>query len=271
MLFVLVPCVLVSAEDFVVVQMCDTQLGMGGYAHDVDSFEKAVVQINKMAPDLVVICGDLVNDADEKSFNDFKRIRAGFTVPCHVASGNHDVENVPTAESLAKYRAAIGEDYFTVDHKGYTFVIVNTQLWKVEVPEESAKHQAWFEKTLAELASRDRKSVIVGHYPLFLKTPDEAEEYFNIPPELRSELLGLLVKHGVVVFMAGHVHKNLLLEYEGIPMIASASGALNLDKSPLGFRVWKLGDDGPISHEFVRIEGLDPALAPKKRERAKRN
>jgi len=31
--------------------MCDTQLGMGGYAHDVDSFEKAVVQINEMGPD----------------------------------------------------------------------------------------------------------------------------------------------------------------------------------------------------------------------------
>ena len=42
-------------------QMCDTQLGMGGYEHDVKTFGLAVTQINKMKPDFVVICGDLVS------------------------------------------------------------------------------------------------------------------------------------------------------------------------------------------------------------------
>ena len=253
-------------EPFRVVQMCDTQLGMGGYEHDVDSFEKAVVQINGMNPDLVVICGDLVNTAGDESFGDFKRIRAGFTVPCHVAAGNHDVENEPTAESLAKYRAAIGEDYFTVDHKGYTFVIVNTQLWKVDVPEESAKHLAWFKKTLAANHARGQKSIVVGHFPIFKESPDEETDYFNIQEPLRSELLGLLVENGAVAFMAGHVHRNYVAEYEGIAMVASGSGAKNLDKSPLGFRVWTLDGDGPVSHEFVEIENLGPALQKEKRE-----
>ena len=255
------------AEEFQVVQMCDTQLGMGGYAHDVDSFEKAVVQINALQPDLVVICGDLVNTAGEDSFADFQRIRAGFEMPCHVASGNHDVENEPTAESLVLYREKIGEDYFTVDHKGYTFVIVNTQLWKVQVPEESAAHQAWFEETLAANHGRGQKSIVVGHYPLFTKSADEEENYYNIPMPLRGELLGLLVKHGVVVFMAGHMHQNNPLEYEGIPMIVSASTSKNFDGAPMGFRVWTLDEEGPVSHEFVAVKGLDPALQPKKRER----
>lgn len=255
------------ADEFRVVQMCDTQLGMGGYEHDVDSFEKAVVQINALKPDLVVICGDLVNTAGEKSFADFQRIRAGFEVPCHVASGNHDVENEPTAESLALYRETIGEDYFTVDHKGYTFVIVNTQLWKVAVPEESEKHQAWFEETLQANHGRGQKSVIVGHYPLFGAAPDEEENYYNIPLALRGELLGLLLKHGVVAFMAGHMHKNNETEYKGIPMIASASTSKNFDGAPMGFRVWTLDEDGPVSHEYVAVEGLDPALQPKVRER----
>lgn len=250
-----------AAEDFTIVQMCDTQLGMGGYAHDVDSFEKAVVQINKMAPDLVVICGDLVDRADDKSFADFKRIRAGFRVPCHVASGNHDVGNVPTAASLARYRAEIGDDYFTVEYKGYSFLIVNTQLWKVDVLGESGKHQAWFEKTLGENAARGLKSVIVGHYPLFLKSADEAEEYFNIPMKLRGELLGLMVKYGVAAFLAGHVHRNLELSYQGIPMVASATSSRNFDNAPMGYRVWKFGEDGPVSHAFVRITGLDKSLS----------
>ncbi len=51
-------------------QMCDTQLGMGGYEHDVKTFGLAVTQINKLKPDFVVICGDLVSKANDKSWAD---------------------------------------------------------------------------------------------------------------------------------------------------------------------------------------------------------
>ena len=251
-----------AEEDFTVVQLCDTQLGMGGYEHDVDSFTKAVVQINALAPDMVFICGDLVNTASDESFNDFKAINAKFTIPSYPASGNHDVENEPTAESLAKYRSAIGEDFYTVEHKRYTFIIVNTQLWKVEVAEESAKHHAWFIKTLKEAHAKGSKSIIVGHYPIFVNTADEPDEYFNLPMPLRQELLTLCVEEGVVAYFAGHVHKNLEREYKGIPMIASASSSRNFDGAPMGFRLWVLTEDGPKSHEYIAIEGLDPALVP---------
>ena len=79
------------SKEFTFIQMCDTQLGMGGYEHDVQTFELAVKQINKMAPDFVLICGDLVGKANEKSFADFNRIKGGFKIPCHCAAGNHDV------------------------------------------------------------------------------------------------------------------------------------------------------------------------------------
>ncbi|PQJ30059.1 metallophosphoesterase family protein [Rubritalea profundi] len=73
---------------FSFVQMCDTQLGMGGCEHDVMTFKLAVKQINAMKPDFVVICGDLVQKANDKSFADFKAIKAGFVLPCHCAAGH---------------------------------------------------------------------------------------------------------------------------------------------------------------------------------------
>ncbi|MBT6400407.1 MAG: hypothetical protein HOK04_11500, partial [Verrucomicrobia bacterium] len=99
------------SKEFTFIQMCDTQLGMGGYEHDVMTFTLAVKQINAMKPDFVVICGDLVQTANDKSFEDFNRIRAGFKLPCHCAAGNHDVSNNPTPESLRRYREKIGQDY----------------------------------------------------------------------------------------------------------------------------------------------------------------
>ena len=139
-----------GGEAFSFVQMCDTQLGMSGYEHDVRTFKQAVALINRMAPDFVVICGDLVSKANEKSFNDFNAIKSGFKIPCYCASGNHDVENQPTAESLKKYREMVGPDYYTFEHKGYTFVVANTQLWKAPLAGESEKHDAWFKQALQD-------------------------------------------------------------------------------------------------------------------------
>ena len=53
---------------FTFVQICDTQLGMGGYERDVNSFKQAVKQINARKPDFTVICGDLVNRANNPSY-----------------------------------------------------------------------------------------------------------------------------------------------------------------------------------------------------------
>ena len=101
---------------FTFVQLCDTQLGMGGYEHDKNTFMLAVEQINALDPDFVVICGDLVNHANDSSYADFKKILEGFTMPCYPAPGNHDVGNTPTDTMLNYYRDAIGKDYYNFEH-----------------------------------------------------------------------------------------------------------------------------------------------------------
>ncbi|MCK5207771.1 MAG: hypothetical protein KAQ79_07120, partial [Cyclobacteriaceae bacterium] len=78
-------CTQTEQEPFTFVQLCDTQLGMGGYEHDVQSFEQAVKQINEINPDFAVICGDLVNNASDSSYSDFLKIKEEFKIPCYVA------------------------------------------------------------------------------------------------------------------------------------------------------------------------------------------
>ena len=58
-----ISCTETGQKPFSFVQLCDTQLGMGGYEHDILSFEQAVKQINEINPDFAVVCGDLVNNA----------------------------------------------------------------------------------------------------------------------------------------------------------------------------------------------------------------
>ena len=78
-----------TAESCTFVQLCDTQLGMGGYEEDKARFRAAVKAINAMDVNWVVICGDLVdNGGDEKAIADFRAIVETFTVPCYLAPGN---------------------------------------------------------------------------------------------------------------------------------------------------------------------------------------
>lgn len=242
---------------FSFVQMCDTQLGMGGYEHDVKTFELAVEQMNRMKPDFVVICGDLVQKANEKSWVDFSRIKAGFKIPCYCAAGNHDVENKPTAVSLQRYREKVGKDYYAVEHKGFTFIIANTQLWKAPLAGESEKHDEWFQETLRAAKKKGSPVVVVVHYPLFVQTPDEKDNYYNIPLAKRKELLRLCEENGVVAFLSGHTHKLVVNEYKGIQMVSGETTSKNFDQRPMGFRWWDVGTKGEMAHRFVPLEGMD--------------
>lgn len=242
-----------ASSSFTFVQLCDPQLGMGGYEHDVETFTKAVGKINELKPDFVAICGDLVQDATDRSFADFQRIRAGLEVPCHTVSGNHDVGRHPTVKSLERYREVIGEDYYSFEHKGYTFVAVNTQLWKSPVDGETERQDAWLEKTLSTASGKESPVFILCHYPLFLKQPDEADEYMNLPQAKRMELLGLYEQHGVVAVLGGHAHRFIENSVDGIQLVNGESTSKNFDKRPMGFRVWHIEGTRPFRHEFIPL------------------
>ena len=251
-----------GGEYFTFVQVSDTQLGFGasGYAQDVANFELAVEQINALGPDFVVICGDLVNDSgDSQAWIDFERIMAGLTMPCYCVAGNHDVWNVPTSQSLQNYRDLIGQDYYAFEHKGLTFIVVNTQLWKSPLAGETEAQDLWFAAALGTASGKGNPIVVAGHHPLYLTSPDEADEYYNLPLAKRTELLGLFETHGVIAYLSGHKHDNVVNDYMGIQLVTTAStskNAWNTDlggMAPFGYRVWHVGGTDRLAHEYVEL------------------
>ena len=240
-----------TTETFTFVQVCDPQLGWrAGYENDVNSLKQAVSHINALKPDLVVICGDMVDNFNDNSVADFKEIISGLTVPCYWVPGNHDVGESGSVSRLTRYRQALGDDYFSFEHKGCTFVNANTSLWKLYIQGESEKHDAWFKQTLA--AARDKNSpvFVVQHYPLYIKDPNEGEDSWNLPPAKRSELLVLFEDSGVVAVLSGHRHLVIINEYKGIQLVTGENTSGHFDNSPLGFRLWHVDSPTSIRHEF---------------------
>jgi len=245
-----------AGEAFSFVQLCDPQLGHNDYEQDKTHFRQAVEQINALRPDLVIICGDLVNDAkDENAWKDFLAIESALKMPCYCVPGNHDIGNECSPELRAAFQKRFGKDYQSIELHGYTFVLTNTQLWKQNTPGLSGEQDRWLAATLQAAAAKNSPVFIAGHIPPFTETPGEEEHYFDLPPEPRMKLLAWAKQYGVKAFLMGHVHRNCLADCEGISLVASASTCKN-NGAPLGFRLWKITADGVITHAYIPLAAL---------------
>ena len=68
------------------------------------NFEFAIATANRLKPAFVVITGDLINESGNAAQTaEYKRIAAKLDpeIKLYSVPGNHDVQNEPTAESLA--------------------------------------------------------------------------------------------------------------------------------------------------------------------------
>src|SRR4030095_15280376 len=122
-----------AAEPFFFIQLSDPQFGMftddRDFAQETANFEFAVATINRLRPAFVVIAGDLVNKpGDQAQIAEFQRIagKVDRTIPVYNVAGNHDVENLPSAASIAVYTNAFGADHYTFRHGAFVGIVLNS-------------------------------------------------------------------------------------------------------------------------------------------------
>ncbi|MEO8371246.1 MAG: metallophosphoesterase [Candidatus Solibacter sp.] len=252
-----------AAQTFI--QMSDPQFGMytadKDFAQETANFEFAIATANRLKPAFVVITGDLVNKAgDAAMIAEYKRISAKldpkiklFSVP-----GNHDVGNEPTRESLAAYRANIGPDYYSFHIGDIAGIVLNSNLEKgaEKVPDEAAKMEAWFRAELERLKLSGVKNIILfQHISLFLKSPEEADEYSNVPKPVRDRYLHLLHEYGVQQVFAGHYHRNEYGKDGDLEMITSGPVGKPLGGAKSGIRIVTV-KDGAVTHKYHDLADL---------------
>jgi len=141
-----------SDSSFFFIQLADPQFGMyptgKDFSHERENVSKAVKAINRLKPEFVVVCGDLVNsEGDLKQIAAFREEfgKIDKSIPLYLVAGNHDVENTPTDSSLLHYRNEFGPDYYTFERRGVRFIVINSSLIMdpAKVPEEARKQEDW--------------------------------------------------------------------------------------------------------------------------------
>lgn len=229
---------------------------------------KAVIQaVNAARPDLILHAGDVTEGGRTEEFDDFLAQSAALSAPVRHVPGNHDVgakrhpkgdsKQAVTVERVRAYEKRLGPSWWAEERNGFRFVAVNAPLFGSGLAAE-AEQWAFLEKQCAGPAPT-APLVLLSHYPLFLERPEEAgDPYWNVEPEPRARLLGLLARPGVGAVRAvlsGHLHRPLDRAWRGVRLYTTppVSFGLPRGKQPQGWTLVTLSPPGDVTAEFNPI------------------
>ena len=253
------------ATPFFFIQMADTQFG--NYANDEDFeketelFTKAIEHANRLKPAFIVICGDLINrPGDPAQREELLRICSMLdkTISIYLVPGNHDVGDEPTQESIDWYREKISHDKYGFRYKGTYGIVLNSPVIDSpdNVPEAYDAQMLFLQKELRRADAGGYKHIFVfTHHPFFLESPDEEDQYFNIPIERRKTHLELFHEYGVEAIFSGHYHRNSYGVDGDIKMITTGPVGKPLGDDASGFRIVKVYPDS-MRHAYYALNDV---------------
>lgn len=249
-----------------------------------EQWETAAQQIKAIAPDLVLVGGDITRDGDtepEQFANSIAQLNS-LDIPWHLIPGNMDTGNKITdrdgaqpdrkdtqlnitEENLQIFKDQAAPFPWTFTHRGIRFSGCYEIIKDTALP--SAAELDQFLTELGELPKADHH-IMLNHYPLFVDDIDERHYditkkedylawYFGVDPEPRKNLIKAYQASGVTHVLSGHIHcRRPPATIDGITYIKGASTAMKQfgDRWPdgddaLGFQVFTVTPDG-IEYEF---------------------
>ncbi|XP_051926498.1 serine/threonine-protein phosphatase CPPED1 isoform X1 [Hippocampus zosterae] len=275
---------------FYFIQAADPQLGLmkawregdckgGGdeWTEEVELTKQAVEAMNQLRPRprFMVLCGDLVHAMPGAPFRedqerDLKTALKGTdpSIPLVFVSGNHDLGNTPTPRTVEQYCREWGDDYFSFWVGGVLFLVLNSQLFydASACPQLKEAQETWLDEQLNKVSSptAPKHIVVFQHIPLYIKKPDEEDDYFNLQKEVRQNLMDRFKRAGVKAVFSGHYHRNAGGCHGGLDMVVSSAIGCQLGEDAHGVRVVVVTADRVVhryhSLERMRTGGMDEDL-----------
>ena len=223
--------------------------------------DEAMAAINAAKVDLVLIAGDLTDGGTREQMALFKGKVKQLEAPVLFVAGNHDVGLVGvgdvktsiTPERVKRFAKELGPNWYAQEKAGVRVVGINSCLFGSGFKEEEDQW-IFLEKELAR--PHDKPTMLLEHYPLFIKTADEPRNStWNVQPELRTRLLALVEQGGVRTVLTGHLHYPITNRLDGILFLGNAPTAFGLPpgKQPEGWMLLTVPREGEVQFEFRRL------------------
>ncbi len=231
-----------------IAHISDTHITSGeaykGYAYDLIANE-----INTLDYNLVIHTGDVTNEGlreeYERASYELKKIQK----PLIVLPGNHDARNVGY-ELFQKYIGPLNGVY---ERKDLVIIWTDSTIPDLNDGRIGGYKFHWLKEKLEEYSHKKFK-IVASHHHL-VPLPDTGRErnvLFNA-----GDVLELLLKHEVNLYLCGHKHVPNIYSVEGL--VVANSGCTSCRKTRKGdvnsYNIIKIKDNGKISVTIKRVTG----------------
>lgn len=180
----------------------------------------------------------------ESVFDLYAHTEQALGMKVHHTIGNHDqfgllaksgVEVGGAGYGKQMYKDRVGPTYYSFDHKGYHFVVLDTvqatddRSWEARIDDEQI---AWLKTDLAGIAE-GMPILVSAHVPLvsgvasYGDTPSHSGADVPKHPQLivsnANAVVSELQKHNTLAVFQGHTHLNEVVNYRGIHYVTSGA------------------------------------------------
>lgn len=225
-----------------------------------EDLDRAIRLINQQRPDLVVMCGDMVETSGNlQQIQAYKDSVSALSpdIPLYHLPGNHDLGLPVKKEKIETYREHFGPLWFHFTHSNSLFIVLSSDILADPNAPMHKEQMEWLAGALEQPRSETVDHVFVFmHQPLYLNTPDESDGYSNMPTAIRKRLLKLFVGHRVRAVFSGHLHDDRINNYKGVDLITTNSITVPMGQAPVGFRIIDAGH-GSYEHTYCSVQSLD--------------
>ncbi|CAK8695626.1 serine/threonine-protein phosphatase CPPED1-like [Clavelina lepadiformis] len=247
---------------------------------ELENTRNAMTAINNMKPPpkFLFVGGDIVNAFPGESLRKRQEadIREAFSylnssIPIFVISGNHDLGNVPTPDTMESYQKEFGDDYYAFWVGGVMYIALNSQCMFNSTYTEGlcTMQDVWLQKELDRAGNSSCQHVVIlMHIPPFIDSLEESNTYFSIPVSRRLALLRQFSHAGVEKVFSGHYHRNsgsvwTEQKQDGssveIEVVVSSALGAQLGGDQSGIRVVKVLKNA-ISHSYYTISDIPESV-----------
>ena len=170
-----------------------------------DWLRQSIDQINADSTiDFVLVTGDLTDNGDNQSLEDFARLLKSLNKPYYVISGNH--ETTWSESGMETFGRLFKSERLEFEHKGFLFLGFTTGPFvRMAYGHVQPQDLSWVRQE-AQRKGQGKRLIIVTHYPL---QEGDVDNWYQATDSLR--------RLNPVCLIGGHYHQNLALSYDGIP------------------------------------------------------
>jgi Icc protein len=246
--------------DFVFLTDCHLQPELDG----IHGTDMAMRRARTIKAEFAIQGGDHVFDAlgvsKERAtqlYDQYGRTEQDLGLKVHHVMGNHDIFGIYPASGVGPsdplygkemYKARFGPTFYSFDHKGHHFIVLDSvgitpeRMYEARIDQDQL---AWLASDLQQQPA-GKPIIVTTHIPLVTAVSSYAEVGPKTPPPAPFRngpaAIRLFAGHNVLAVLQGHTHVNERVEWHGIPYITSGAVCGNWWKgtrlgTPEGFTV----------------------------------